>query len=173
MSRNIYRVSISEFKVAKAPDILRITGLGSCVGLVLHDPSARIGGLAHILLPGPAPAFAGTGNPGLARGSKYADQAVATLVKTIEEMGGQRDKLAAKIVGGSNMFTSAVDMDDQSPVKAGIGERNVESVKSRLKDMGIRIAGEDVGGTKGRSIVFDLETGEVWITNPRGGQKLI
>ena len=42
-----------ELRVSEAPDRLAIHGLGSCVAVFVYDPGARIGGLAHILLPGP------------------------------------------------------------------------------------------------------------------------
>ena len=50
MSKNIV-VGISELAVAQVPDILVTYALGSCVGICLYDPVARIGGLSHILLP--------------------------------------------------------------------------------------------------------------------------
>ena len=45
------RVSMADFKVAKAPSQLITTGLGSCVGVALYDPVAKVAGLAHIMLP--------------------------------------------------------------------------------------------------------------------------
>ena len=35
-------------------DILVTIGLGSCVAILLHDPAAWVGGMAHVLLPSPA-----------------------------------------------------------------------------------------------------------------------
>ena len=49
-SSAIVSVAIGQWAVATAPAKIR-TLLGSCVGVVLHDRVARLGGLAHIVLP--------------------------------------------------------------------------------------------------------------------------
>lgn len=42
---------MGEFCIGYENDILISIGLGSCVGVVLHDPINKIAGLAHIMLP--------------------------------------------------------------------------------------------------------------------------
>ena len=45
-------VGIAEMKVSSDPeDILVTHALGSCVGIVLHDPVAGVGGILHYMLP--------------------------------------------------------------------------------------------------------------------------
>ena len=44
------RVKVADYAVASTGVIATI-GLGSCVAIALYDPTARVGGLAHILLP--------------------------------------------------------------------------------------------------------------------------
>ena len=44
------RVSVADYAVAARGTITTI-GLGSCVAIVLYDAAARVGGLAHVLLP--------------------------------------------------------------------------------------------------------------------------
>ena len=45
----IIKVGMADLKIAKAPDILTTLGLGSCIGLTLYDPAAKIGGLVHYM----------------------------------------------------------------------------------------------------------------------------
>ena len=45
------KVGMADLKVCKAPDNLTTIGLGSCIGIALYDPSTKITGLAHIMLP--------------------------------------------------------------------------------------------------------------------------
>ena len=45
------KVGMADLKVCKAPDALTTIGLGSCIGIALYDPSTKISGLAHIMLP--------------------------------------------------------------------------------------------------------------------------
>ena len=47
----IIKVGMADLSIAKEPDILTTLGLGSCVGIALYDPSTKVGGLAHIMLP--------------------------------------------------------------------------------------------------------------------------
>jgi chemotaxis protein CheD len=42
-----------------------------------------------------------------------------------------------------------------------MGPKNVEAVKNILADKGIKIAGEDTGGSKGRTIEFHAGTSKV------------
>ena len=45
------RVRIAHHVVAKGDGALVAPALGSCVAIALHDPTAGVGGLAHVLLP--------------------------------------------------------------------------------------------------------------------------
>jgi chemotaxis protein CheD len=167
LTEKVERVKISEFRVERAPVQLKISGLGSCVALAYYDPGFKIGGLAHILLPGPTPGGeAGASQD--AHKSKYADQAVPALMAAMEQAGCSPRNIVAKIAGGSNMFQGPPGAEQEFPVKAGIGDRNVEAVKKLLHLMDIHLDGEDVGGYTGRSILFELDTGRLIITNLRG-----
>ena len=96
-SPTIISVAIGQWTVAAAPAKIR-TLLGSCVGVVLYDRVARLGGLAHIVLPS---AHGVVDHPG-----KYADTAIPALIADFDRrLGGKvRPRLIAKLVGGANMF---------------------------------------------------------------------
>jgi len=42
-----------------------------------------------------------------------------------------------------------------------IGAANAEAVVAALKAVGVRVAGQDVGGTRGRRVDFDCANGEM------------
>ena len=45
-------VGISDLKVSNNPgDVLITYALGSCIGVAVFDPKARVGGLLHFMLP--------------------------------------------------------------------------------------------------------------------------
>ncbi len=136
------KIGIGELAVIQETGLLR-TLLGSCIGLVLHDRQARVGGLAHIVLPS---SNGDTRVPG-----KYADTALPELVRLIERAGGQPRNLTAKIAGGANMF-STLKM-------AGIGELNLITVQQLLQDVRIPVVGHHCGGQQGRRIAYDVKTG--------------
>lgn len=173
MQDRVVRVRISEFRVAEAPESLRVLGLGSCVAIAIYDPGLRIGGLAHVLLPGPPP----DPMPAGFNISKYADHALSALLSALLERGCDPARLVAKIAGGANMFTGAEEMGNMSGalavVKSGIGDRNVAAVREQLAARGIPLAGEEVGGSRGRTITFEVSTGRLVITHARGGSQVI
>ena len=47
----LIKVGMADLKSGKNPDSIISYGLGSCVGIALYDSQAKVGGLAHIMLP--------------------------------------------------------------------------------------------------------------------------
>ncbi len=155
-----FDVRSSELKVAANPSILTTRALGSCVAIVLYDSVARVGGLAHILLP--------DSHQVLVRRSKarFADTAVKAMLTQLADLGATRRRITAKIVGGANMFPSL------GPSRQlNVGERNVAAVKRELEAEGIRLVAEDTGDSHGRSVEFFTETGKVKVTTIAHGSK--
>jgi chemotaxis protein CheD len=141
------RVEMADMKVERRP-IMLVTSVGSCVAICIYDSVNRCGGLAHIMLPN-----AGTDCKSIP--SKYAESAVPTLVGAIKKLAGGGSCLLAKIAGGADMF---------SGLKCGmlrIGEKNVQASRQALQTEGIRIVAEDVGGTSGRRVSFNVVDGSV------------
>jgi chemotaxis protein CheD len=140
------RVDMAGYKVDCRPVEL-VTSVGSCIGICLYDSIRRCGGLAHIMLPH---ASLGSQEP---LPGKYADTAVAALVKGIRGLSKSENRLSAKIAGGANMFanTTANGLD--------IGAKNIRATKEVLEQHRIRLIGEDVGGSHGRRIAFNLVSG--------------
>ena len=151
-----HSIGIAEVRVVKSPEKVR-TVLGSCVGVAIFDRVAKIGGLAHVILPS---SKMGHGDRG-----KFADTAVDWLVDDAIQAGCDSKRLTAKITGGASMFGDNVD--------SGIGEKNVQAVKERLAHHSIRLAAADVGGTKGRKMCLDPSTGQVEVQNIGAEPQLI
>jgi len=144
----VVKVGIADLKYVKAPDTIRTTGLGSCVGLVIYDERKEIAGLAHIMLPDSS-----LSKTEMVNKAKYADTAVNELIQYFEKDGTPIGALKAKMAGGAQMFSFQPTSDIMR-----IGPRNVEAIKNELKKYGIPIVSEDVGGSSGRTIEFDPKT---------------
>jgi chemotaxis protein CheD len=157
----VINVGMADLKTAKAPDILMTAGLGSCIGICIHDPIGQVGGMAHIMLP--AVNGVNGGNP-----AKYADTAMEILLADILKMGGTKSRLRAKIAGGAQMFS----FPGKPPVLK-IGDRNAEAVTLELKRFGIPLIISDVGGSFGRTIHFNVGTGELKVRTINHGEKVI
>jgi chemotaxis protein CheD len=137
--------------VSAAPgDLLVALGLGSCIGLALIDPAAGVAGLVHIVLP-QANASAATAP------AKFADTAVPHLLQLVTRAGAREPRMHAVLCGGAHMFTSQTA---GNPVMA-IGARNAQATLDALAARRISVRAKDVGGTVGRSVEVDVETGSV------------
>ncbi|OQY08539.1 MAG: chemotaxis protein CheD [Marinitoga sp. 4572_148] len=147
-------IGIGEYFASKSPDILITLGLGSCVGVCLWDKNKKVGGLIHVMLPK-------SPDKDVKKPGKYADLGIPLLLKDLKDLGGTN--FTAKIFGGAAMFKGS-SMD--------VGKKNVLSVKEQLKKYGIRVAAEDTGGNRARSIEFNLESGEVMVKKVGGGEKV-
>lgn len=146
------KVGIADMNTAYSPDKIITVGLGSCIGIAIHDRIEGLGGLAHIMLPD-STQFNNIKNP-----LKFADLAVPLLIEKLEKLGSNRKNLKAKIAGGASMF----NFSDRSMIM-DIGNRNGTAVKDSLKKNSIPVIGEDIGGNKGRTMIFDISNGIVLI----------
>lgn len=146
------KVGIADLNVASSPNRLITVGLGSCVGIALFDKNQSIGGLAHIMLPDSS-LFSTVNNP-----MKFADLAIPILIGKMEKLGASKRNIKAKIAGGASMF----NFSDKS-MMMDVGNRNSLSVKAMLDKIAVPIIGEDVGGNKGRTMIFDTSSGIVQI----------
>lgn len=148
MVRNTIIVGMAELKVAKAPYVLSTIGLGSCVGIALYDPTTKIAGLAHIMLP-ESTAIQANLNP-----AKFADTAIAKLINDMLRMGAKPTALRAKIAGGAQMFNF-----DSTNDNLRVGDRNVEATRRVLNAHRIPLIAEETGSTFGRTVEIHAEDG--------------
>ncbi len=154
------RIGISEFCLAEPPAVLVTFGLGSCLAITLYDPGTRFGAMAHTLLP------ASRSQDPVPRPAKFVDSAIDLMVGELLARGAERERLAAKLFGGANMFEPLVGSADN-----GIGPRNTRSAREHLAAQGIPLAAADVGGNFGRTVEFDLATGLVRVHVVRGREE--
>lgn len=147
-------VKVAQHAVGGAGDVLVTLGLGSCVAILLHDEGARVGGLAHVLLPEPA----------LSRdrdnASKFASTAVPVLMQEMAGQGARRARLKARLVGGAAMFQALM-----VPGALNMGARNVIAAREALERAGIPLVGEAVGADHGRSVRFHVAEGRTVVSS--------
>jgi chemotaxis protein CheD len=139
-------VGMGQIAAGRAPQRMRAI-LGSCIGLALYHPGRKTGIMAHVVLPDSAGRDGASG--------KFADTAVPQMLAVLREQGMPTYGLTAKFAGGANMFNGA------GPLQ--IGDANAEAVAAALRKAGIRVAGQDVGGTRGRRVDFDCASGEMTV----------
>ena len=145
----VIKVGMADLKTGKDPDILTTLGLGSCIGIALWDPTTKIGGLAHVMLPDSTKI---RNNSNIA---KFADTGITELVRQMEALGVSKRRLVAKIAGGARMF----EVSGTTSV-GNIGEKNAIASKEKLKELGIPILAEDTGLNYGRTVELDCSNGD-------------
>jgi chemotaxis protein CheD len=154
------KVGMGDIAVARAPGTLTIIGLGSCVGVALYYPKERIGGLAHIMLPDSTRSRSSTSR------EKFADTGLPILLDRLKKNGAEPLWMTARLIGGASMFKTT-SPGGTNPMFS-IGENNVAACREFLKKERIRLVGEDVLGTSGRTMRFDLATGKITIRQASG-----
>jgi chemotaxis protein CheD len=143
-------VGLGELKWATEADVvLMALGLGSCVGVALYDPKARVGAMVHVVLPAPLDTSG-------AASAKFATSAIPLLLDTIQSLGGERHRLVCKLAGGAQVLTTAAMKDNFR-----IGERNQQAVLDALQKAGLRPHAVECGGTTGRSFRLRMCDGSV------------
>lgn len=145
-------VRVADFRTLAGEGLLATLGLGSCVAIMLYDRDRRVGGLAHILLPSRS-LGRGSENPG-----RFPQTAIPAMVEAMVALGADRRRLTARLVGGAAMFSALAPSGSIQ-----MGDRNVIATREVLSDLAIPITGELVGGAAGRSVWFDVASGEVTV----------
>lgn len=120
------------------------TVIGSGVSICIYDKKNRIGGMNHFQLP-----YMTTRGETTAL---YGNVAAIALIKMMFAHDSQRKYLEAQIFGGA-----------YNPKKndKDIGRENIEIARKILLKGKISIISEDVGGEKGRKVVFNTSTNEI------------
>lgn len=154
-------VDIADLAVSNDPGCTLITySLGSCIGVALWDPVARVGGMLHYMLPESAI------SPGKAneQPAMFADTGIPLLFKRMYSLGAEKKKMIVKVAGAAQM------MDAKGIFN--IGKRNHLALRKILWQNNVMIDAEDVGGIEGRTMRLDVGTGRVIIKTKAGEHEL-
>ena len=142
MAENTIVLGMADLTVIRAPVKLVTLGLGSCIGLVVYDSTAKVAGMAHIMLPN------SRGLMGSEKVGKFADTAVPALIDAMERQGAVKSRIKAKLAGGAQMFA----LPGVSADFLTVGAKNVTETKKRLALLIIALIAADTGVNKGRTI---------------------
>ncbi|MFH1076864.1 MAG: chemotaxis protein CheD [Pseudomonadota bacterium] len=143
-------VGIADLKISNDPDVVLVTySLGSCIGLAIYDPVAKVGGLLHYMLPD------STLNKEKAkdRPFMFCDTGVPILFKSCFQIGAQKSRVIVKAAGGSQLMDPKGFFD--------IGKRNYASLRKILWRNNVLLEKEDIGGSVNRTMRLNIKTGEV------------
>lgn len=135
---------------ATTEDEVIVTVLGSCVAACLLDPIALVGGMNHFMLP----VRQGNHDPDVFFAARYGAAAMEFLINDLLHLGAQRDRLVAKAFGGGHVMQG---------MSTDIGGQNIDFVRRFLRNEGIPLWTEDMGGPFPRKVYFFPHTGQVLV----------
>ena len=129
--------------------VMITTVLGSCISVTMFHSGTGAAAICHGMLP----------NGGTSESFKYVDQVLRYMVLYFHHLDISRKELQVKIFGGADMFNSG---------KPGIrnltvGWQNISVASRYLKECGLVPTASDVGGQMGRKLIFNTDTGVVYI----------
>ena len=145
-------VGVADMKVSNNPGESLITySLGSCIGLVIYDPVARVGGILHYMLPESSI----DAEKAAARPYMFADSGIPRLFKTAYTLGAVKHRMKVYVAGGAEIL-------DQSGF-FNIGKRNYMALKKMFLKNNVMIDKQDVGGTTNRTVRLEIGTGDIYV----------
>lgn len=144
----VEQLGIGDLIVITEPRILS-TVLGSCVAVCVFSTRGTVAAMNHFAMPLHEDAVA----DGVSI-FRYGNQSLDEMVRRLRVLNsGHLKDLRAKVLGGA----VAVGMRHSTRV----GLENLALARSFLKEHGIPIVGEHVGGSRGRRVLFYTNTGRV------------
>lgn len=150
-------LGIGDLDATKTPgDSIKTLGLGSCVAVIILDPSTHCIAMDHVALPESST----SPERALQKPGHFADTGIPALLERMKIVGADpnpRNKIV-KLVGGANV------MDPKNTFN--IGKRNVLAIKKVLWQLGMGAIAEDIGGSISRTVTVDVDSGRVRITSP-------
>lgn len=145
---NVIKVLPGDYQLARKPNEMLVTTLGSCVSACIRNPFTGFGGMNHFMLP---EGKAGGSWSAVSDSLRYGNHAMEVLINAVLRSGCLREDLEIKVFGGGNVIRG----------KTQIGTSNADFVLSYLKDEGLTVAAQDLGGLNGRRIHYMPSTGKV------------
>lgn len=146
-------VGIADMAVSADPgDVILTYALGSCLGLCVYDPVARVGGMLHFMLP------QGSMSPEKAEQNPlmFADTGIPKLFLGSYALGAKKERMIVVVAGGASFSVS-------EDAELAIGQRNIAMLRKLMWKNGVLLKKHELGGTEPRNMTLDLQNGEVTV----------
>lgn len=155
---NLINVATAEVKKGESGNILVSIGIGSRTVVAAMNLRLHRVALAHIILPGKAPENRAPNDV------KYAENTIDELLKLACNEDKDTSHIKACLVGPGNVLKNPND---------SVCHSNIQPAQSILKDTGIRIDAQSLGGEFRRTVLFDIENAKVHFTEGNSNLQLL
>jgi len=131
------------------------TLLGSCVAACLFDPTTGVAGMNHFLLANQR--YSKSMPVSVTEAGRYGVHAMELLINSMLHLGANKKSIRAKAFGGG-LVLGTISHDNFLCV----GDVNARFIKEFLRNEGIPLDAEELGGDQGRVIRFRTDTYAVY-----------
>jgi chemotaxis protein CheD len=154
------RLLPGEYYVTRHAEAL-CTVLGSCVSACVRDARLNIGGMNHFMLPLDGSNGESNWGAAVSGATRYGNVAMERLINEILKLGGRREDLEIKLVGGGRVLTE---------MSNDVGARNIDFVRQYVRDEGFKVLNEDLGNVFARRVVYFPQTGRMRVRKLTAGR---
>ena len=153
-------VGMSDIKLSNNKNDVIITyALGSCIGITVFDPIAKVGGLLHFMLPDSTlDQNKSRDNPEM-----FADTGIPLIFKSCYKLGAEKKRMVVKVAGGASI------LDDTNFFR--IGQKNIMAMRKIFWKNNVMIDAEDTGLNYNRTVRLEMATGKVFVRSSGGAMK--
>lgn len=153
----IIDVSTGEIRIGRNGFRLRSMAIGSCIVIAGYDAEKKVGVMAHIMLPGRAPANA-------TEPTRYAANGIDEMLNRMTGAGCRKDDIDVCLIGAGNVLQKPEDT---------ICRENIKSVTQLLKEAGMVVRASALGGVERKSASLDIEKGRVFYNVGDSEEKIL
>lgn len=137
-----------ELVISEEP-VMVTTVLGSCVSVTMFNPRMSAAAICHGMLP----------YGGKSKNFKFVDTALHYMIHYFNTLAIDKKEIEVKVFGGADMFHSA----ESNTRNLTVGWQNIRAATSLLEQHGMVTTASDVGGKRGRKLIFATDTGTVYL----------
>lgn len=141
--------------ITSTEPIIISTILGSCVAVTMFAPHKEIGAACHALLP----SIEESRDKQIIEKFKYVDSSIEEMISYFSRKGISVKNIEVKVFGGSDMF----DQENRNRDQFSVGRKNIITAFNIIKERKMDLVNYDVGGPRGRKILFNTQTGQVLV----------
>jgi chemotaxis protein CheD len=150
----VIHVHQGEYFISGSRPVVACTVLGSCVAVIMYDPELKLGAMNHGVMPRSATCV----GRHCGDSAYFVDSSTQLIYKELLQAGADSSRLVVKVFGAASVLS--LDRGEQG---FRMGCRNREAVLDTLRQLGLEAYRIDLGGERGRKIVFDPHNGDVWV----------
>jgi chemotaxis protein CheD len=151
-------VQAGEIKTGTKDEVLISSPLGSCIAVVAYDVKRKIGGIAHVMLPGKSPKKNGHDK------NRHAIDAIEKLLIKLQGSGALETNIEVCLIGGANVLKKEDDT---------LTHDIIDSVQDTIKKNKMKLRASSLGGFERRSAILNIKAGMVYYTIGGSSEKVL